>query len=96
MPRVGVLVAFLGATGLAALVGAGCGDDCTEQSCTDYGGTDAKTFSVCSISGSGSTDDEFILKDESGEELFTCTRPADNNDACGVELIIAKEAYCQQ
>ncbi len=79
-----------------ALAGACSPGDCTVQSCADYGGDASKSFTVCFSSGTGSIDDEFWLLDSAGEELYRCTRPADDNDACGVELIVAKEAYCSE
>lgn len=82
---------------VTVLVGAGCGyGNCTEQSCADWGGTASKKLSACYVSGVGSSNDEFWLKDMSGAEFFRCERPADNNDKCGVELIVAKQAYCKR
>jgi hypothetical protein len=81
--------------GLALLLGSGCGDpNCEEQSCADFGGAADRTLFSCYSSGSGSVDDEFWVQDSNEEEFFRCTRPADDNDGCGVELLIAKETYC--
>lgn len=79
---------------LSALGGGGCGSDCTEQSCASFGGEASRKFSSCYSSGSGSTDDEFVLRDQNGDEFYKCTRPASDNSGCGVELLIAKEDYC--
>lgn len=88
MVSLGVLVSVLSSAGCAD-------DDCTEQSCDPYGGSASRKLNVCVTSGSGSTKDEFVLKDEDDKEFYTCSRPADDNTGCGVELISAKEAYCQ-
>jgi hypothetical protein len=74
-----------------------CGDpNCEEQTCADFGGSGDKVFLTCVASGEGSVDDEFYLKDDNGAEFYTCTRPADDNEQCGVELILAKEEFCTE
>lgn len=86
---------FAAVTVFAVLALAGCStEECSEQSCADYGGTASRTFQSCYSSGTGSVDDEFVLRDNNGDAFYTCTRPADDNNGCGVELLQAKGAYC--
>lgn len=90
-----ILGACLSIVVIAATTACGSGN-CTEQSCDKFGGSASRKLQSCYSSGSGSIDDEFELKDEKGNVFYRCTRPADNNDKCGVELITAKEAYCKE
>lgn len=69
--------------------------DCSEQTCSEFGGSAERTFTSCFSSGIDSTDeDEFWLEDDQGEQFFECRRPADDNDGCGVALNAAKTTYC--
>jgi hypothetical protein len=80
---------------LLALALSACGDgNCSEQSCSKFGGSASKTLLSCYSSGSGSSPDDFVLKDASGQQFYACSRPANDNTACGVELLSAKESYC--
>jgi hypothetical protein len=91
----GLSLFLLLAVFLGAFSGVACSDgDCTEQGCDKFGGSASRKLSSCVSSGTGAADDEFVLKDESDKEFYTCSRPADDNDKCGGELIRAKEAYC--
>ncbi|MEW5737850.1 MAG: hypothetical protein AB1938_02930 [Myxococcota bacterium] len=80
---------------VVAVVSAGCGyGKCTNQSCADWGGQASKSLTACYASGVGSSPDEFWLLDSAGKEFYRCERPADDNDGCGVALIVAKESFC--
>lgn len=96
MPRIFASCALTLTLLLAAFSGTACSTDgdCTEQSCDGFGGSASRKFTSCYSSGSGSTKDKFVLKDADDNEFHSCSRAANDNDGCGVELIAAKEAYC--
>jgi hypothetical protein len=90
-----ILVVLLSVAGGVLPGATGCGSDaCLEKSCSEYGGDASRSLFSCHISGEGSFKDHFWLEDEEGEEFFRCERAADDNDSCGVELIVATKTYC--
>jgi hypothetical protein len=83
------------ALALAGIGSIGCGGgECMKQSCADWGGSDSVKFKSCYVSGSESGHDEFWLEDLQGNEFHKCTRPPDDNDGCGVEMIRARHEFC--
>jgi hypothetical protein len=69
--------------------------ECSEQGCDNFGGSASRTVTACYKSGvKGQSKDEFVLKDEDGNKFYSCSRDADDNDGCGVQLLAAKQAYC--
>ncbi len=94
--RASLLLTFGAFVALFSSTACNADGDCTEQSCDEFGGSASRTLTVCVSSGSGSTKDEFVLKDENDDDFYECSRDADDNDSCGVELLRAKRAYCAQ